>query len=77
VNWHRGTVVNDRVTDCDTVKNKRQEYMRHMAFVPSSHEYFVSKGRPVRWLLGVPLKDTGIDMDIVDIRKHVRDKYPS
>lgn len=61
----------------DTVKTNAKSTYRHMAYVPSAYEFVVSKGKPVRWLLGIPLKDAEIGIEIAEVWESVRAKYPT
>ena len=47
-----------------------------MGYMPSEYEFGVSIGAPVRWLLGVPLKDSEIGISPTQMLQKVQSTYP-
>jgi hypothetical protein len=60
----------------DVIRNNVRSTYRHMAYVPSKHSFLVSSGETVRWLLGVPIKDSEIGLDIAMAMSKIDAVYP-
>lgn len=60
----------------DVVKTNVRSTYRHMAYVPSEHSFLVSSAGAVRWLLGVPIKDSEIGLDVDTVISKINAVYP-
>lgn len=73
--WDRGT--DDWPLVCeDAVKTNVRSTYRHMGYLPSAYEYPLSKGAPVRWLLGVPLRESELSFGSEALNERIRKVFP-
>ncbi len=60
----------------DVVMANVKSTHRHMGYFPSIYRYAVPEGAPVRWLLGVALKDSEVGLSAAEIMRKIADVYP-
>jgi hypothetical protein len=77
VYWLRDRQVTEWPLVCeDVVRINYKSKYRHMAYIPSSYSFLVSSGAHVQWLLGVPITDSEIDLDMITAKSKVDAVYP-
>jgi hypothetical protein len=55
--------------------NVRSTY-RHVLFVPSVYSFVSSAGFSINWLLGIPIKDSELNMGLAEANKRATKNYP-
>lgn len=75
--WLRDRTIESWPMVCeDTVRHNAKSTYRHMVFVPSVHSFPISSGDPVQWLLGIPIKDSEISIDLHTTRQKALKLFP-
>ena len=76
--WLRDRECQDWPLVCeDVVKHNATSTYRHLGYVPSVYTYQAPLGPAVKWLLGVPLRDSEISLDLKECIQKARRRYPS
>jgi hypothetical protein len=76
--WLKERKVADWPLICeDAVRHNVRSPYRHMAYIPSAFRLVLSTGQQVQWLLGVPIKDKEIGVDIGDVMEKAKREHPS
>lgn len=75
--WLHGRNIESWPLVCeDVVKDNVKSTYRHMAYVPSNHYCAVSKGDPISWLLGFPITDKDIGLQLSEALERAKSIYP-
>lgn len=75
--WLEGRNVESWPMVCeDVIKDNTKSTYRHMAYVPSNHFFAVSDGAPVTWLLGFPIKDAEIGLQLPEAQERAMSIFP-
>lgn len=60
----------------DVVMDNAKSTYRHMAYVPSNHCYVASEVGQISWLLGFPITDTDVGLQLPEALKRAKSIYP-
>jgi hypothetical protein len=60
----------------DVVKLNARSTYRHMMFVPSEYAFVSSAGFSIRWLLGIPVKDSELQFSAIEAYSRAKESYP-
>jgi len=75
--WFEGRSIEDWPLVCeDVVKLNARSTYRHMVFVPSECAFVSSAGFSIQWLLGIPIKDSELQISAAEVNRRVREIYP-
>lgn len=76
--WLHGRKIESWPLVCeDVVKDNVRSTYRHMAYVPSNHSWAVPGGGAISWLLGFPIRDAEIGLQLPEALERARAIYPN
>jgi hypothetical protein len=77
VYWLRDRQMTEWPLVCeDVIRSNHKSKYRHMAYIPSKYSFLVSSGAHIQWLLGVPITDWEIGLDMVTAQSKIDAVYP-
>lgn len=78
VYWIKDRSVDEWPLVCeDVIKQNAKSTYRHMVYIPSQYRFQVPCGPSIEWLLGAPIKDSEIALDLNEASQKIRKLYPS